>query len=649
MAVNNYSKFKILIDPDSTKIQGLKVGDVVKRQYYDARNLIYSMMVVLETGIEIIGDKGSSYFIGALIDGDEPKNGEPLDFVKITSLLDKNRGGALYLTASDSDSPFMDVIDGVGYEKSICYPYMGGGDSNVADKNRYACPDDRFATSSYFDSDNDVCRIFKIERNNTPTHIDRFGLKQALDSTIENPQRFIISFKTRASKQLKNIPISLSTQNDNDGKTILEVNTNWEYKLVIFTAEYPKTYKRYFNIDLTESLTNNKDWFEIAELNIIRVSDLSNLSKGTKGRIGKINGIADPIFGTLNGYGAYFQNLYATKNVNIAGTLTAGDEKGFGSTFYVGRIHKNVILNSIDCKTIGNSLSTSEEKSPVGIGKVWVSNSDLKFIVQSRDWRTSHIGKWYCFSIWIKPFNDYGLTIPIYQDEHLVGNIIIEKTSDWQRYFVAFVIKESYSSNMTLSINNLVSGCLLTAPQLEAGTNPSQYQPTDANLSYVEDYGAWFSKGGIGGTIQNPLLRLNDNGSISSADQSFVIRPDGTGYFADGRFEWSKDTITLKDVTLKWGSLAEETQEILRPITIEIVSKSGFSIVNNNYDVDATAKLFRNGKELDNEGKAYLYSWNLWDQTGTTIKKTFTGKSITVSRNDIFEKAVLTCEVTDID
>ena len=40
----------------------------------------------------------------------------------------------------------------------------------------------------------------------------------------------------------------------------------------------------------------------------------------SKARVGKVSGIIDPVFGILDGYGAYFQNLYATRNVNIAGT-----------------------------------------------------------------------------------------------------------------------------------------------------------------------------------------------------------------------------------------------------------------------------------------------------------------------------------------
>lgn len=104
MALFVYPKFKITIDPESRKIQGLRQGDVVRRQYTDA-STIYSLMLVLETGIDLIGDKESHYFIGALVEGDEPQAGQLLDFVRVTNLFDRERGGALYLTASDSDSP----------------------------------------------------------------------------------------------------------------------------------------------------------------------------------------------------------------------------------------------------------------------------------------------------------------------------------------------------------------------------------------------------------------------------------------------------------------------------------------------------------------------------------------------------------------
>ena len=95
-------------------------------------------------------------------------------------------------------------------------------------------------------------------------------------------------------------------------------------------------------------------------------------------------------------------------------------------------------------------------------------------------------------------------------------------------------------------------------------------------MSYTEDYGAWCSKGGIGGTIQNPLLRLGEDGSITSRDGSFVINPDGTGLFASGRFKWSKDTIELRDVNIRWEDFDEEAQEQLKPRSVSLTGGTAF-------------------------------------------------------------------------
>ena len=62
----------------------------------------------------------------------------------------------------------------------------------------------------------------------------------------------------------------------------------------------------------------------------ILLSSVANFAGGMKLRIGKLSGVNDPVFGTLENYGAYLQRLYATQQVNISGTLTAGDENGFG-------------------------------------------------------------------------------------------------------------------------------------------------------------------------------------------------------------------------------------------------------------------------------------------------------------------------------
>lgn len=643
MSKFNYPSFKILIDPRSKKTQGLRVGDVVRRQYFDHPKLIYSLMVVTETGVDVIGQGESAYFIGALIEGDEPKSGELLDFVRVTNLFDTARSGALYLTASDAEAPYMDVIDGMAIEKSLCYPYMGGGEADVADMNKYACTGADCLETSYQISSEEASRIFRITRNQANAGNKVLGIKQSLEKCPEHPAGLLISYKIRASKSMPGVLLSFGYTDgtETDGNDRIDIGTEWQYKLSLISVDYPARYQRSLLLDLTALLTGEGDWCEIADLNIIRQSDISTFAGATKARVGKIKGVVDPVFGVLEGYGAYFQNLYATRNVNIAGTLTAGDENGFSSTFYVGKIHKNVILNSIACEFSDSQVVS--ELTPVGIGDVHQISGNTRLKVQSGEWRNSHTDKKYCFSIWMKGASG---NVSVYQDEHFIQDIKVDSESEWKRYRVAFTVKSSLQPELTVWFKNLPGNLMVSAPQLEAGATPSQYQPTDGTLAYTEDYGAWFNKGGIGGTIQNPLLKLNEDGSISSRDRSFVINPDGTGHFASGRFTWTKDTITLQDVTIKWEDLSEEAQENLSPVTLDIVSRSGLVVKNNYNDVDATAILYRNGKELDSDGTQYTYTWKLWNASGTAVIRTYTGKSIVVSKTDITSKGALTCEVS---
>ena len=199
MAIYNYSKYKIRIDSDSQKTQGLQVGDVVRRQYAERNQSIYSLMVVVETGVDAIDGKESPYFIGALLDGDEPKSGELLDFVRITSLTNNDRSGAMYLTASDSDAPYMDIIDGMATERSLCYPTMAGGTVDIPDKAKYAVYGD--ATAEYRSENNEANRIVRI------TGSGSYGIKQTLEESVAHPERLLVSFKARASQNAEDIPM----------------------------------------------------------------------------------------------------------------------------------------------------------------------------------------------------------------------------------------------------------------------------------------------------------------------------------------------------------------------------------------------------------------------------------------------------------
>ena len=253
--------------------------------------------------------------------------------------------------------------------------------------------------------------------------------------------------------------------------------------------DYPAQYSRSLFLDLTSSLASEGDWCEVADLNIVRLASVSAFSEASKARVGKVSGIIDPVFGMLDGYGAYFQNLYATRNVNIAGTLTAGDENGFSSTFYVGKIHKNVIPDSLSCRF--SHSEELDETSPAGLGRCVRIAGDSLLGAQSAAWREAHTGVCYCFSVWIKAEDT--AAIRFYQDEHLVGDRTVAAGKGWVRYNVPFLIRGSDSPVMYLGIAASVP-LSLSAPQLEAGKNVTPYQATDEALSYTDDYGAWFNK-----------------------------------------------------------------------------------------------------------------------------------------------------------
>lgn len=581
MSRYNYNRYKILIDPDSHKIQGLQTGDVVRRQYFDGKDLIYSLMVVLETGTDTIRDKTSkelqsSYFIGALVEGDAPVNGELLDFVRVTSLFNLDRSGALYLTATDSEAPFMDVVDGIATEFSLCYPYMGGGNPDIADTQKYACIGSDFITSAYFNSKLDAYRVFRITRNGNAADGDIIGFKQTLKQKLHNPQRIVISYKIRASRSLNHISVSLgyTDGSQTDGNDSIDITTEWSYKLSLITVEYPEKYTRSLLIDFSTHLQEN-DWCEISDLNIILLSDIATFSNGTKARIGKMKGIVDPIFGLLDGYGAYFQNLYATKNVNIAGTLTAGDAKGFASTFYVGRIHKNCLINSLYGNFAQPVLVSDSEKCPAGIGHVFSLPPVLKeYICQYDEWIREHAGEKYCFSFWAKAPHNGSLSILL--NGKVYHEIPIENSWRWKRYHISFIVTPTEVVDFRIGLLHNMNSLFFCSPQLEPGEKPTLYQATDGTLDDTDEYGAWFCRGGVGGTIQNPLLHLNTDGSIAAGNKSFVINPDGTGYFAGGRFKWTEDTITLQDVTIRWEDFDTQTQEKLRPKSVSISGTNTF-------------------------------------------------------------------------
>lgn len=599
MSVYNYKKYKVSLKSDSQKTQGLRAGDIVRRQYFDGRNIIYSLMCVLDCGIDKIVEndeiKEQSYFIGALLEGDAPTSSELLDFVRITSLFDTDRSGALYLTASDSNSPFMDVIDGAGKEKSLCWPVSIEDSEYIDAQKQYIIDGKEYAIYEYLKEEEDNNRICHITKSTSP--YDEFiGLKQDFYQYIANPNRVVVSYKVKASRNI-NIHGSIGYSNGVklDGEFDTTATEKWQYKLHVVTIEWSGRHLRTLRLNLNDNLaTSDEVW--ISDLNIILLSDISSYKDASKIRIGKMNGIVDPVFGPLEGYGGYLQKLYASKSAYVSGTLTAGDENGFGSTFYAGRIHRNAFINSLQVNFTSYVDTCTNVINPTGIGKIYTSGGDITTIAQNAAWLKQKKGERYCFSCWIYAYNV--CNIGIIQNGHTVGTCVIDDTMThkWFRQKISFdlyVAARSEPLLITLSpgfskpeSDDNTNIFLFTAPQLEAGGDATQYQPTDGTLNITDEYGAWFSRGGIGGTIQNPLLQLNydGKGGIGTQSKSLLFRQDGSGYLANMNINWDKTgKVTFGDqVTLNWDNLGQDTKDELTAKSIKIIGGNQFNIIENS-------------------------------------------------------------------
>lgn len=639
MAVADYKKYKVSLNPDSNKTQGLRTGDIVRRQYFDGQNIIYSLMCVLDYGeteitvqepiqsengqyavdennnIQTVDvTKKQPWFIGALLEGDEPKSGEILDFVRVTNLFDTDRSGALYLTASDDDAPFMDVIDGIGRNCSLSWPEnLAVPDPNLADAKTQYCITGNPKAKEYIcyeDGRNRICHLTQ--------GISSLGLKQTFYEYINEHKsinqiavknQVVISYwvKTKNAPQSGteiSIKLGYADNSRTDGTIREAITEDWEYKFHVITVENSGRHLRALTMDFT-SLLEDQEIF-IADFNVILLSSLANYGEASQIRVGRLSGIVDPVFGKLDGYGSYLQKLFASSSAHISGTLTAGDENGFAATFYAGKIHKNAFLNSLEVHILNGvqavNLSTEGILNPTGIGQVYGTDKAITVLAQTADWLSgaidtkSKIGKLYCFSFWA--YTTTACQLSICQDSKVVGtiNIGIAESRGWHRHHVVVEIQEPEYDDLIFSIKtafekiegeeSIPNKFYFTAPQLESGYQVTQYQPTDDTLSYCEDYGAWFNRGGIGGTIQNPLLRLNADGegAIASRSNSFRLNQNGSGHVAKGNIKWNEngDVEFGENVRLNWGNLGDDTQHRMENKLVRIDGADTFAVIGNS-------------------------------------------------------------------
>jgi hypothetical protein len=202
---------------------------------------------------------------------------------------------------------------------------------------------------------------------------------------------------------------------------------------------------------------------------------------------------------------------------------------------------------------------------------------------------------------------------------------------------------------------------LLSSPQLESGLVATQYQPTDDVIFDTDDYGAWFSRGGIGGTIQNPLLQLNfdGQGAIGTRTKSFLLRPNGSGYFANENIQWKEngDVEFGEKVTLRWSNLDTEIQDKISSggYALSISSSKGTTFQEGQYSTVLKAVVYYAGVEVEDEfiQANFTFRWYKYQLPNTDVEVEnwwetdnvdHTQQTIEVS-GDIGEGFVYRCEL----
>lgn len=619
MALVNYKKYQVLIKSDSKKVQSLQTGDIIRRQYFDGTNIIYSLMCVLSYGTEKATEEseGQPYFIGALLEGNEldsTNKNELFDFARITNLFNTERSGALYLTASDDQAPYMDVIDGIGKNKSLSWPEAIASEAFEDAETQYIIKGKENFLQKYVQSKSDNSRILTVTRTAAASN-DFEGLKQDFYQFVRSGNQVLISYKIRASKAMPGIKVSLGYSDDlhMDAEWSEDVSVTWEYKFRMVTVEYSGRHLRSFKLDMSELKTGEQ--IQIADFNIILLSSVANFTDASATRVGKLDGVVDNVFGQITGYGAYLQKLYASRSAHISGTLTAGDENGFGATFYAGKIHRNCFVNSMSpdfAQSIHIEGDNSEVTNPTGIGDVFQTSGAVDITAQTNAWMAENAGSRYCFSFWV--YMKQPGTIAVAQNGKTVGEIAIlsDQTHEWRRVHVCYDILQSEVKGESLLIkltptftkseyekvgssesNPNAKILYLTAFQLESGDTVTQYQATDDTLNPTTEYGAWFNRGGIGGTMQNPLLQLNfkddegNEGGIGTRSKSFLLRQDGSGYVAQKNIIWDEaGKVTFGDnVTLNWSNLSDDAQSEMINRYCRIIGEDVFTVIG--YDSSA--------------------------------------------------------------
>lgn len=196
--------------------------------------------------------------------------------------------------------------------------------------------------------------------------------------------------------------------------------------------------------------------------------------------------------------------------------------------------------------------------------------------------------------------------------------------------------------------------------QLQVGSQKYTVKSVDTNTSTVTLTSRLSETANIGDAVTCPFYN-----SILGAGWSCLTSTNQKGVTAG----WTTNEITItanavlnfetfkcaiKDTDVSTGNATANKvvcdiisfSDMSDPIQVFLESQKGFTIKNNSNDVDVKAILYRGGLEIDTAGTSYIYSWKLYNNAGTLVVKTYSGKNITVAKADVTGKGALICEVS---
>lgn len=317
-------------------------------------------------------------------------------------------------------------------------------------------------------------------------------------------------------------------------------------------------------IDIIDGITSYADWGD---------------SEKTKCRFGKLDGIITNAGQALADYGTYENRLYVEGQAEIRGELSVGDDTTFGNSFYAGRINKNLLLISQDTEW-GNSdcpiyywqSGASTRTTPsvtlpdgtTGDCMSMLATSASVFSIIGTETARATTGNQstntYTMSFWVKATGAVTAVLHTTIIEYPIDTSIdssqtFTATTSWQRVSFTITLPSGASGDRwRILIQNKISATdalYFWGFQVEKKSYETMYQPTDGTLSLETDFGMWASKGGFGGSIQNPRINIIDKGIIIRSSDS-----SSRSWIGD-------DTISIGYSGSVWGIIGKEGSTII--------------------------------------------------------------------------------------